>query len=96
MLAVAAFVLWITFVTYYELAHDELVVHSGPFTWRIPFAEINAVRPTNSSRSGPAMSMDRLEILFGSGRSILVSPAEKEAFLTQLQRRVPRLASKQR
>ena len=95
MLVVAALVLWITFATYYELEHDALVVRSGPFTWRVPLAEISAVRLSNSARSGPALSMDRLEILYGSRRSILVSPADKEEFLALLQRRLPRLASEQ-
>lgn len=93
MLGAAAFVLWITFLTYYELEHDALRVRSGPFSWRIPLGQISAVRPTNSSQSSPAMSMERLEILYGSGRSILISPANQEEFLRLLQQRVPRLAS---
>ena len=93
MFGVAALVLWITFLTYYELEHDALVIHSGPFSWRVPLTEISGVRPTNSSRSGPALSMDRLEILYGNGRSILISPADKDGFLTLLRRHIPRLAS---
>lgn len=95
MFSAAGFVLWTTFTTYYELEHDALLVNSGPFSWRIPLAEINAVRPSNSSASSPAMSMDRLEILYGSGRSILVSPADKAEFLAMLRRRVPRLGAEQ-
>lgn len=93
MLAAAVFVIWVTFATYYELEHDALVAHSGPFSWRIPLAEISAIRPSNSPLSSPAMSMDRLQITYGNGRSILVSPADKAEFLTTLQHRVPRLGS---
>jgi hypothetical protein len=96
MIGAAAFAMWITFTTYYELEHDALIAHSGPFSWRIPLAEIIAVRPSDSSRSGPAMSMDRLEIAYGDGRSILVSPADQTGFLAMLHRRVPRLAGEQR
>ena len=96
MIGAAALAMWITFTTYYELEHDALVAHSGPFSWRIPLAAIIAVRPSDSSRSGPAMSMDRLEITYGDGRSILVSPADQSGFLAMLHRRVPRLASEAR
>jgi Bacterial PH domain len=95
MIGAAAFAIWITFTTYYELEHDALVAHSGPFSWRIPLAEIIAVRPSDSSQSSPAMSMDRLEIRYGSGRSLLISPADQAGFLAMLHHRVPRLAGEQ-
>jgi hypothetical protein len=96
MIGAAVLAIWITFTTYYELEHDALVAHSGPFSWRIPLAQITAVRPSNSLLSSPAMSMDRLEITYGSGRSILVSPLDKAGFLALLRRRVPRLGTDQR
>ena len=96
MIGAAALAIWITFTTYYELEHDALVAHSGPFSWRIPLAEITAVRPSDSSKSGPAMSMDRLEINYGGHRSLLISPADQAGFLAMLHRRVPRLANEQR
>ena len=65
--------------------------HCGPFTWRIPLAEVTGVRESNSVRFGPALSMDRLEIIYGGGRVLMVSPAEKTAFLMALRRRAPRL-----
>lgn len=96
MIGAAALAIWVTFSTYYELEHDALVAHSGPFSWRIPFAEIVAVRPSDSTQSSPALSMDRLEISYRGSRSILVSPADQAGFLAMLHRRVPRLASEPR
>ena len=96
MLGAATFVIWVTFATYYELEHDALVAHSGPFSWRIPLAEISAIRPSNSLLTGPAMSMDRLEITYGEGRSLLVSPADKAGFMATLERHVPRLGNEPR
>jgi len=95
LIGAAALAIWVTFTTYYELEHDALVAHSGPFSWRIPFTEIVAVRPSDSSKSGPAMSLDRLQISYGGGRSLLISPADQAGFLAMLHRRVPRLASEQ-
>ena len=89
---VAILVLWVMLSTYYEFQGEVLVAHSGPFSWRVPMQDIIAVRESNSARSGPALSMDRLEITFGAGRVLLISPADKPGFLAALHRRAPRLA----
>jgi hypothetical protein len=89
---VTVFVLWVMLSTYYEFQGEVLVAHSGPFSWRVPLQDIVAVRESNSVRSGPALSMDRLEITFGAGRVLLISPADKPGFLAALHRRAPRLA----
>lgn len=77
----AVFVCWIFLATYYELRGDELLVRSGPFTWRIPLAEVTGIRESTSTRSGPALSMDRLEIVYGRGRRLIISPADKARFM---------------
>jgi PH (Pleckstrin Homology) domain-containing protein len=88
---VATIVVWVVLSTYYEFEGDLLVAHSGPFSWRIPVKEISGVRESTSVRSGPALSMDRIEIAFGDGRVLLISPADKAGFLAALRRRSPRL-----
>lgn len=80
-------VCWITVSTYYQLQGDRLVIHCGPFIWRIPLAEVTEVRESDSARSGPALSMDRLEIVYGGGKVLIISPADKERFIAALQRR---------
>jgi hypothetical protein len=92
MVLVAVIVVWVVLSTYYEFDGNVLVAHSGPFFWRIPLKEISAVRESNSVRSGPALSMDRLEIAYGSGRVLLISPEDKAGFLAALHRRAPQLA----
>jgi Bacterial PH domain len=89
---VAAIVVWVVLSTYYVFKDDVLVAHSGPFSWRIPVKEISGVRESTSVRSGPALSRDRLEIAFGDGRVLLISPQDKAGFLAALRRRSPRLA----
>ncbi|MGO9991644.1 MAG: PH domain-containing protein [Steroidobacteraceae bacterium] len=90
---VAAIVVWVVLSTYYEFKGDALVAHAGPFSWRIPLKEISAVRESSSVRSGPALSMDRLEIVFGAGRVLLISPEDKAGFLAALRRRAPQLGA---
>lgn len=86
-------VVWVVLSTYYEFDGNVLVAHSGPFSWRIPLEAISTVRESNSVRSGPALSMDRLEIAYGSGRVLLISPEDKAGFLAALHRRAPQLAT---
>ena len=73
--------LWILIGTHYTFVRDELIVRSGPFRWRVPLRDIRSVTPTRDMQSGPALSLDRLRIDYGKGRAVLVSPAEKDAFL---------------
>lgn len=88
---VALVVVWTVLSTYYEITHDLLVAHSGPFSWRIPLKGISSVHDSHSTRSGPALSMDRLEIVWGKGRALLISPEDKPGFLAALHRRAPQL-----
>ena len=45
--------------------------------------DITAVRPTRTPVSSPAMSLDRLELKL-RGRSIIISPKDKERFVDDL------------
>jgi Bacterial PH domain len=80
----AVVVCWMFTATYYELRADRLVARCGPFTWRIPLSEVTEVRESSSVRSGPALSLDRLEVVCRGGRVLLISPADKAAFLAAL------------
>ena len=71
---------WLLYSTHYTVTYEQLVIRSGPFLWRIPRSEIHEVRPTRSLLSSPALSLDRLEIKYGKGLTILVSPKDKAAF----------------
>jgi len=85
----ALLLIWMLLSTWYEFEATSLVVRCGPFAWRIPLEQIFAVRETDSIRSGPALSLDRLEISFGDHRHILISPRDKLGFLQELQHQVP-------
>ena len=76
--------LWLLFGTRYVVADDMLTIVSGPLRWRIPVASIKSVTPTRSLWASPALSLDRLRIVYGRNRSVLVSPDDKAAFVSAL------------
>ncbi|HEY3784671.1 MAG TPA: PH domain-containing protein [Steroidobacteraceae bacterium] len=82
-----AFTLWTVVGTFYTLDDRTLYVRCGPFRWRIPLEEIRSVTATRDSRSGPALSFDRLCIEYAGGRRMLISPRDQQAFLRDLEQR---------
>jgi hypothetical protein len=73
--------LWLLASTYYRVSAGSLEVRSGPFRWSIPLNEITEVRKSRSVLSSPALSLDRMEVKYGRGRSILLSPRDRGGFL---------------
>jgi hypothetical protein len=87
-----AFVLWLLYGTYYGFREGELYARSGPFRWRVPLQSIDEVRPSHNPLSAPAPSLDRLAVRYRNGRRLLlISPADKAAFLRALVARAPHL-----
>jgi hypothetical protein len=79
--------IWLLFSTDYTLDCDVLAIRSGPFRWKVPVHEIENITPTSSPLSSPALSLDRLRIEYGAGRSIMISPLEEEEFLVDIEAR---------
>lgn len=78
---------WVFIGTSYTFIGSDLVIRSGPARWDIPVASIEGLTPTRNLRSSPALSLDRLQIDYGDGERVLVSPKDKDAFLAELERR---------
>lgn len=76
--------LWLLATTRYAIGAQDLLILSGPATWRVPLREIRKVSRSRSLLSAPALSLDRLRIDYGPGRWCLVSPADREGFLRAL------------
>lgn len=74
----------ILFRTYYSVEGDTLRIVSGPFRWRVPINEIEAIEPTRNPISSPALSLDRLRIRYSERKSIMISPADKQRFARAL------------
>ena len=84
LIASLALPVWLLFSTNYRVDTETLLIKSGPFSWVIPLNEIHSVRPSRSVISSPALSLNRLELTYGDGKSILVSPKNRVAFLTAI------------
>lgn len=72
---------WLLLATFYRVDGDSLHVQSGPFSWRINISDIKSVTPSRSAISSPALSLNRMELTYGAGKKILVSPKNQKAFL---------------
>lgn len=77
---------WILYGTFYVLDENTLTIKSGPFSWRIARGEIHEVFPSSSMISSPALSLDRVMIIYGEkNKKIQVSPQLKDEFIVELQ-----------
>ena len=80
--------------TYYEIdtAAQTLRIRSGfLFNQTLAISSIRKIEESNSLLSAPALSMDRLEVHFNMYDSILLSPKDKNDFITTLQKIHPDL-----
>lgn len=84
--AVLLFLFGLVLPIRYGIGQGELVIRHGLVRQRCKLAEILSVTPSRSPLSSPALSLDRLEIRKGERWTdrILISPAEREAFLRLL------------
>jgi hypothetical protein len=78
----------IVFPVRYRITNDELVVHSGVWTIRVPLHTIERVAPSRSVLSSPALSLDRIAVQYRKSRfsrpEILISPVRRHEFLEEL------------
>jgi hypothetical protein len=76
----------------YETTPEGLLIRTGLIRNRIPYAAITAVRSCPDSRSGFALSLDRILISHGAGNETVIAPADRESFLADMTIRAPQLA----
>ena len=68
--------------TYYTVEGDVLQVRCGfLMNMKISIATITRIKETSDPTSAPATSLDRLRIEYGKGKTVLISPKEKQAFI---------------
>ncbi len=70
--------------TSYTITEESLLIRCGMLKWEIPIKDISSIEPTRNPQSSPALSLDRLRIEYGGGKSIMVSPEKSDAFLRDL------------
>lgn len=83
--------------TSYTIDGDVLKIRCGLlFRSRISIAGIRQVSETRSPLSSPATSLDRLEIVYNTYNQVLISPKDKEAFISHLKEINPKIVVKQK
>lgn len=88
MIGVVGLMVWLLLGTHYTVDRGVIKVVSGPFRWKVPIDQITSVTATKSPLSSPALSLDRICIRYGKRRRIMISPADRAAFLTAIGRRL--------
>jgi hypothetical protein len=88
-LFLSVFLVWVFRTTYYVVTADTLVVHAGPIRKRVLLTSVHRLRATHSPLSAPALSLDRIEVTYDTGKSILSSPRDKQGFIKAVLRRAP-------
>lgn len=83
-LLVAAIYFGLVLPMRYAISDTHLIVRYGVVRQRIPLAKISGVQPTRNPLSSPALSLDRLAIEYGNGKSVMISPLDQSAFLDEL------------
>lgn len=78
------FPIWLIVSLRYLIDEKMLKIICGPFRWSIELSSIKSVEPSSDMASGPALSLDRLLIVYGAGKVVLVSPLDKEGFISAL------------
>ena len=84
-----ALITWIFTTTEYTVTETDLVVRSGPMSQKIALASIKKIVKTRSLWSAPALSLDRIEVQYGTFGTIVISPDDKTAFARAIRSRVP-------
>jgi hypothetical protein len=83
------FLLWMWLTTYYVLDENNLVIKYGPFKKIIPLNTIKSVKMTMNPLSSPALSLKRLEIIYGQYNMVLISPKDRDEFMKILSKHCP-------
>ncbi|MCL2634008.1 MAG: PH domain-containing protein [Oscillospiraceae bacterium] len=83
------------FNTHYILNENELIIKLGGLGkgTKIAYSAITSVKETREPWASAALSIDRIEIIFKTGKTgnakdvIYISPKDKQEFLSQLEQR---------
>lgn len=88
----AILLIWSWFTTGYTVKGTDLIVKSGPLTKGISIYEIKKVSRTKNLFASPALSVERLEIMYGDAHKVIfISPFQTEEFIRLLMKVNPKI-----
>ncbi|MDR7210056.1 PH domain-containing protein [Flavobacterium piscis] len=87
MSLVIIFIVHMFMTTFYIIEGEKLIIKCG-FLINISIAveTIKKISETNNIMSSPALSLDRLEILYNKFDTVMISPKEKIKFIEAIQK----------
>lgn len=83
--------LWIWFGTYYRICDGVIKIRCGPFRSKIKIREIKKIKKVKNPLASPALSFDKLEILYGKYDVVCISPKKEEQFINVLLKDNPQI-----
>ncbi|MBW1656539.1 PH domain-containing protein [Flavobacterium quisquiliarum] len=87
MFCISAFIIHMFATTFYTIVRDKLRIKCGfLIDFSIDIKNIKSISQTFNVISSPALSLDRLEIMYGKYDSILISPKDKIRFTEAIKR----------
>ena len=78
------FTAWLYLATQYRISETNLIIHAGLYKINIPIKSIKSVVSSKNVMASPAFSLDRLEITYKKNKRILISPKDKNRFLSDI------------
>lgn len=76
--------MWIWFGTGYKVEDGNIKVYYGPLRMTVKITEIRKMEKVKSPFTAPALSINRLDIMYGDYKTIQVSPEREEEFIKLL------------
>ncbi|KAA0796635.1 PH domain-containing protein [Bacillus tropicus] len=73
--------IWSWFSTKYIVGEETIIIRAGFVKKRIFIRDIKKISNTKNPVAAYALSFDRLEIIYGSHQTEIISPKDKEKFI---------------
>lgn len=80
----SAMFIWIWFSTRYVISESQLKIYCGPMSKVVNIDSIVSVNMTSSPIAAPALSFDRIRVVYNQHQEVFISPKNKEQFLAEL------------
>ncbi|WHT85878.1 PH domain-containing protein [Bacillus cereus] len=86
--------MWSWFSTKYIVGEETITIRSGFVKKRIFIRDIKQISNTKNPIAAYALSLDRLEIVYGAHQTEIISPKDKEQFINHVKNKNPHIEIK--
>ncbi|WP_242212677.1 PH domain-containing protein [Bacillus cereus group sp. BfR-BA-01383] len=86
--------IWSWFTTKYTVGEETITIRSGLVKKRIFIRDIKRISNTKNPIAAHALSFDRLEIVYGSYETEIISPKDKLQFISCVKSKNPQIEIK--